>query len=1484
MPAEPSSSSSGKKPPERADEDDYEPSIADPDAEPGDINEILDLLEEPLGKGDAKKKEGDEVVDDSSADDLEELDAPHNLLTHFPKSKACEICRRAKMTSRYHRRKHDIDPEETPPLHFGHQLRVDHIILGSDLTKGSEGEQSCVICYDEYSGCFQAFPQTSRTTDSNISCLQKFGGTKAHGKALCSVKSDCAQELTEAVKYLGWLPEPGIPHDPFHNAKLESNIRRIKEGVRAIHLAAGFPHELWPRSIEYFCVAKSFTTLAAIHPNETDDAKRLKQGWTAYEAANNGEPFEGYRVPLGALVYYKPPSHTSKPAFEARTVPGIFAGWRLDSGYKHKKVHLILDYESLRTKSKGFGRPLQVYADELVIPESLVFPLFNAAKELLEGGSGVLPKIAFPFEEGAPMPEARKRKTYVTLERAIRFGITPGCQGCAKIAEGVPHTDACHDRFRTLIENEKLAKIAKERGISAPETPAPKTPAPAPSSPGAPLKVRNDLDAQEFFQRCHEAPGIPSVKKNEQVSPEKLVDFWEFDDSKSAWKFVNNRPRKRLFAPVGKDCPFDAKEITAERLTEWKCRGVTSQHRDNWQTHPYQRISSKSWTGCTWFFPINSVEKERGTVKACQANVAIASHVNQCFEKRSEYFLASLSKECPDESEQLHKVAAEASEVKPSKARKIRGDKGHTMFEFCCSDDSMLGRINLERGVQHFRLSKESSNMADDEEVNGLLKVLSHFPGADLWGSIPCGPWCQWQFVNASRLGKSFRKRLAASRRMSRQILNNYIRCAKQVLSDGGHVAFEWPRGNAGWKLPELTQFVRENNLFIAEPDGCVLGLVDSKGNPHLKQWRIVTSSYKLARNLDAYKCEHPKGFHYSRLEGAKTPKSAFYTEKMCRCISTSLYAEDVPIMPTFTETCQNQHQTNEPALDEVFAGIHMLLDRKDWHKHEGAKEAIQKEFEGILANGTWSYDEVIPRAELMKCKEPFHIGRIMTILSIKHFELPTLRKLKARIVFRGDQIKDGDGNLAVLMDSKVCPAGMSAINGNLAFGALKGNKTTQSDVVRAYLQSVLETKVPTYVELPEELVPEHMKHVVRPCVRLWRSLYGHPESGYHWDQRFRSVMSQMNAVHLDNFPSNFWLSSYGLLLTLYVDDILISGPSDRHAPFWEELQRHLEIDEPTDVNRVLGRGHAFVRDGDTTTCTFEMTEFIDNACFMYEELSGRKLKSAQTPYVPDGSLTDDDWDNRGSLSKEASRVLMKILWCARLAHPDLMKGIADLTRRLTVWARADDKRLHRLMSYLYGSREFRLKGQIADPADKLYLCLYTDADHCSAQEDTKSSSGMYLTLEGPNSFWPLSWASKKQSATARSTTEAEMISLGSGLFSEAIPMQEYFECILQREVSLFSYQDNSAVIQIVESGYSAKLRHLKKVFKLNIGSIHEFFSENEYVLLLYIKTSLQRADPFTKPLPVAKWAEALDQMNLQITVHWFLHRLPFYYALQSSM
>ena len=172
----------------------------------GSGGDELDKVVEPV------KEKGDEALD-SEDEELnpwtpslrvklqDEAKSLEHQLTHFPKNRYCPICRRAKMTQRVHRKRGMLaDPEETPPLHFGHKLRVDHIVVGSDLTKGSEGEQACLIRYDEYSGCYQAFPQTNRTTDNNIAALQKFGGTRAHGKALCCVKSDAAGELVRGCK------------------------------------------------------------------------------------------------------------------------------------------------------------------------------------------------------------------------------------------------------------------------------------------------------------------------------------------------------------------------------------------------------------------------------------------------------------------------------------------------------------------------------------------------------------------------------------------------------------------------------------------------------------------------------------------------------------------------------------------------------------------------------------------------------------------------------------------------------------------------------------------------------------------------------------------------------------------------------------------------------------------------------------------------------------------------------------------------------------------------------------------------------------------------------------------------------------------------------------------------------------------------------------------------------------------------------------
>ena len=109
------------------------------------------------------------------------------------------------------------------------------------------------------------------------------------------------------------------------------------------------------------------------------------------------------------------------------------------------------------------------------------------------------------------------------------------------------------------------------------------------------------------------------------------------------------------------------------------------------------------------------------------------------------------------------------------------------------------------------------------------------------------------------------------------------------------------------------------------------------------------------------------------------------------------------------------------------------MIDRRDGHHYPGFQEAINNERDGLLENETWSYDCICSKGDWIKSKKKYHLGRLMTILSSKHAESPTLRPLKARIVFRGDQIVDQDNNIAVLQELKVNSSGITAINFNLA-------------------------------------------------------------------------------------------------------------------------------------------------------------------------------------------------------------------------------------------------------------------------------------------------------------------------------------------------------------------------------------------------------------------------------------------------------------------
>ena len=152
-----------------------------------------------------------------------------------------------------------------------------------------------------------------------------------------------------------------------------------------------------------------------------------------------------------------------------------------------------------------------------------------------------------------------------------------------------------------------------------------------------------------------------------------------------------------------------------------------------------------------------------------------------------------------------------------------------------------------------------------------------------------------------------------------------------------------------------------------------------------------------------------------------------------------------------------------------------------------------------------------------------------------------------------------------------------------LQFGLrmLPGNKTTQAYAIRAYCEALLKSKLPTWVTIPPLLRRRDMKEP-RPCCRLLKALYGHPESGAHWEKHLTEAITKCGGVPIVNHPSSFWIKSLSLMMTGYVDDLLCSGPTASHAPFWKKLTDKriggISIDDPEPLDQFLGREHVVLQ------------------------------------------------------------------------------------------------------------------------------------------------------------------------------------------------------------------------------------------------------------------------------------------------------------------
>ena len=254
---------------------------------------------------------------------------------------------------------------------------------------------------------------------------------------------------------------------------------------------------------------------------------------------------------------------------------------------------------------------------------------------------------------------------------------------------------------------------------------------------------------------------------------------------------------------------------------------------------------------------------------------------------------------------------------------------------------------------------------------------------------------------------------------------------------------------------------------------------------------------------------------------------------------------------------------------------------------------------------------------KLMHQAKRFTLDLFMSIVSIKGFEKPCAEWIvKARIVFRGDAVTD-ESNQAAIFDELAAsaPTTLCGLNLVIAFGLQQNHKTSTSDAVKAYVQSTLSSSQQTYVHSQFLiLIPLHARGMHQPCAPLVKSLYGHPLASASWQLHLARILADdLKGTEFENLPSCYWFPDMQLALSVYVDDLTLSGPAENHEKFWELLRKKVQLEHPLPLTKVLGsRGHAPYENG----LALASADFAKQCVSMYEELSNKAVTSFIEPHM----------------------------------------------------------------------------------------------------------------------------------------------------------------------------------------------------------------------------------------------------------------------------
>ena len=294
---------------------------------------------------------------------------------------------------------------------------------------------------------------------------------------------------------------------------------------------------------------------------------------------------------------------------------------------------------------------------------------------------------------------------------------------------------------------------------------------------------------------------------------------------------------------------------------------------------------------------------------------------------------------------------------------------------------------------------------------------------------------------------------------------------------------------------------------------------------------------------------------------------------------------------------------------------------------------------------------------------------------------------------------------------------------------------------------------------------------------------------------------------------------------------------------------------------------------------------FMEKKCVeRYCELAIKttpQLYRVSTPCIDDHHFKKEEMKSVGELSHVCSQMVVKCLYLARIGRPDILRSENKLARSITKWAKACDKRLCRLISYIHHTCEYKQHCHVGNTVKQCRLELFQDSDFAGDLEDSKSTSGGTLCSCGSHTFVPISWMCKKQTAVSHSSTESEIISLDTGLRLDGLLALELWDLNVSVLGNVSRVSDGSGklesdihkrhkphkkidvmknidsvpsnvqtarqVIKMIIKGRSPTMRHVSRTHRVALNWLFDRINLDPKIQIKYIDTTNQLAEFLTK-------------------------------------